>query len=110
AVLTVAGGFDVDTAGELVGKHFGDVPARPRPHRPSFAEPRPSRELRDNHIDPHAPLPALAIGYRMPDPIGDVDGYLAHLVLADLLSEGDGSRLHQRLVHGEPLVTDVSAG
>ena len=110
AVLTVAGDFDVDTAGELVGKHFGDVPARPRPHRPSFAEPRPSRELRDNHIDPHAPLPALAIGYRMPDPIGDVDGYLAHLVLADLLSEGDGSRLQQRLVHGEPLVTDVSAG
>src|SRR5882757_2622244 len=38
AVLTVAGDFAVERATELVHKHFGDVPARPAPHRPSFAE------------------------------------------------------------------------
>ncbi|ASR34361.1 peptidase M16 [Prauserella marina] len=110
AVLTVAGDFEVERARELVEKHFGDVPARPKPHRPSFAEPRPSSELRGNHVDPHAPLPALAVGYRMPDPVNELDGYLAHLVLAGVLTDGDGSRLQQRLVHGEPLVTDISAG
>ncbi|WP_158885479.1 M16 family metallopeptidase [Amycolatopsis anabasis] len=110
AVLTVAGDFAIDRARELIEKHFGDVPARPAPPRRSFAEPPPAGELRGTHADPHAPLPALAVGYRMPDPINELDGYLAHLVLAGVLSDGDGSRLQQRLVHREPLVTDVGAG
>ncbi|SFQ16955.1 Predicted Zn-dependent peptidase [Amycolatopsis arida] len=110
AVLTVAGDIEVDSARGLIEKHFGDVPARPRPERPSFAEPRPTEELRDVHLDAHAPLPALAVGYRMPDPVHELDGYLAHLVLAGLLSDGDGSRLQQRLVHRESLVTDINAG
>jgi zinc protease len=109
AVLTVAGDLSVDRARELIDKHFGDVPARPAPDRPSFAEPPPTGELRDEHIDVHAPLPAFAVGYRMPDPIGELDGYLASLVLASVLAEGDGSRLQQRLVHREQLVTDVNA-
>ncbi|EIE97708.1 M16 family metallopeptidase [Saccharomonospora glauca] len=110
AVLTVAGDLDVDRTRDLVEKHFGDVPARPKPQRPSFAEPRPTKELRGSHTDPHAPLPALAVGYRMPDPVGELDAYLAHLVLAGVLTDGDSSRLQQRLVHAEPLVTDVNAG
>jgi predicted Zn-dependent peptidase len=109
AVLTVAGDLDPNQARDLIERHFGDVPARPAPIRPSFGEPRPASELRDEHIDAHAPLPALAIGYRMPDPIDELDGYLANLVLSAVLAEGDGSRLLQRLVHREPLVTDVNA-
>ncbi|RSM86867.1 insulinase family protein [Kibdelosporangium aridum] len=110
AVLTVAGDFTVEQARELVERHFGDVPARETPQRPSFAEPPPQGELRGEHQDPHAPLPALAVGYRMPDPINDLDAYLAHLVLASVLTEGDGSRLQQRMVHKEALVTDINAG
>src|SRR5690606_14019923 len=110
AVLTVAGDFESSHAEDLIVKHFGDVPARPRPERPSFAEPRPETEKRGTHPDAHAPLPALAIGYRMPDPIGELDAYLAHLVLAGVLTDGDGSRLEQRLVHKDGLVTDISAG
>lgn len=41
AVLTVAGDLDVEATKALVEKHFGDVPARPKPERPSFAEPAP---------------------------------------------------------------------
>jgi predicted Zn-dependent peptidase len=110
AVLTVAGDFAPERARELIQKHFGDVPARPAPPRRSFAEPPPAGELRGEHTDPHAPLPALAVGYRMPDPVNELDGYLANLVLAGILSDGDGSRLQQRLVHREPLVTDIGAG
>ncbi|MFJ9783412.1 M16 family metallopeptidase [Amycolatopsis sp. NPDC101161] len=110
AVLTVAGDFEVDNAKKLIETHFGDVPHRPAPRRPSFAEPLPTTELRGEVEDPHAPLPALGIGYRMPDPINDVDGYLAYLVLAGVLTDGDGSRLQQRLVHREPLVVDIGAG
>ena len=109
AVLTVGGDIDIERTRELIDKHFGDVPARPAPQRPSFAEPPPAGELRGEHPDPHAPLPALALGYRMPDPVNELDGYLANLVLAAVLAEGDGSRLQQRLVHREPLVTDINA-
>jgi predicted Zn-dependent peptidase len=110
AVLTVAGDFAVEQATDLVHKHFGDVPTRPTPVRPSFAEPHPQGEQRAVHEDPHAPLPALAVGYRLPDPATDLDGYLANVVLAAVLSDGDASRLQQRMVHREPLVTDISVG
>ncbi|MGH3936088.1 MAG: M16 family metallopeptidase [Pseudonocardiaceae bacterium] len=110
AVLTVAGDLDVDDATKLVHRHFGDVPARPVPVRPSFAEPPPDRERRHRHPDPLAPLPALAIGYRMPDPAVDLDGYVAYEVLTAVLTDGDSSRLEQRLVHTDELVTDISAG
>ncbi|GAA4886801.1 M16 family metallopeptidase [Actinomycetospora straminea] len=109
AVLTVVGDIDVDDAATLVEKHFGDIPARPVPSRPSFAEPPPDGERRDAVVDAHAPLPALALGYRLPDPANDLDGYLAHAVLASLLTDGEAARLTQRLVYGDQLVTDVSA-
>ncbi|MGJ7907390.1 M16 family metallopeptidase [Actinopolyspora sp. H202] len=110
AVLTITGDIDVDHATDLVHKHFGDVPARSVPQRPSFAEPAPSGELRDRHQDPHAPLPAVALGYRLPDPVGELDEYLANVVLAAVLSDGDASRLQQRLVYRDSLVVDVHAG
>jgi len=109
AVLTVSGDFQVDAAVELVHRHFDDVPARPVPTRPSFAEPPPDRERRHRHPDPLAPLPALAIGYRLPDPTAGFDGYLAYEVLCAVLSDGDSSRLEQRLVHTDALVTDIGA-
>ncbi|MDX8037097.1 pitrilysin family protein [Lentzea sp. BCCO 10_0856] len=110
AVLTVAGDLDVETTKTLVEKHFGDVPARPKPERPSFAEPAPQGEVRQEHGDALAPLPAIAIGYRVPDPVTDIDGYLAYLVLAGVLTDGDSSRLQQRLVHQEGIVIDLNAG
>lgn len=109
AQVTVAGYFDVDEALRLVEKHFGDIPARATPPRPSFAEPVPQAERRQVSPDAHAPLPALAIGYRLPDPAADLDGYLAHALLASVLGEGEAARLERRLVHADGLVTDVSA-
>jgi zinc protease len=109
AVLTVAGDLTVEGARELIDRHFGDVPHRPAPQRPSFAEPPPAGEQRGEHLDQHAPLPAVALGYRIPDPVNELDGYLANLVLAAVLAEGDGSRLQQRLLHREPMVTDIDA-
>jgi zinc protease len=109
AVLTVTGDFQVNAALEMVHRHFDDVPARPVPPRPSFAEPPPDRERRYRQLDPLAPLPALAIGYRLPDPTAGFDGYLAYEVLCAILSDGDSSRLEQRLVHTDALVTDIGA-
>lgn len=110
AQLTVAGDFDVDETLRMVERHFGDIPARGAPARRSFAEPPPGAERRQAVADPHAPLPALALGYRLPDPAADLDGYLAYALLASVLGEGEAARLQRRLVHADGIVTDVSAG
>ena len=111
AQITVAGYLgDMDAVLKLVDKHFGDIPARPTPSRPSFAEPVPGSERRAVSPDAHAPLPALAVGYRLPDPGTDLDGYLGHALLGSVLGDGEAARLQRRLVHADGLVTDVSAG
>lgn len=111
AQVTVAGDLgDVDAALALVEKHFGDIPARATPPRPSFGEPPPGSERRAVSPDAHAPLPALAVGYRLPDPAVDLDGYLGHTLLGSVLGDGEAARLQRRLVHADGLVTDVGAG
>jgi zinc protease len=110
AVLTVAGDFELAEAQDLVQRHFGDVPARAVTPRPSFDEPPPTGELRGEEVDPHAPLPAFALGYRLPDPVNDLDAYLSYVVLSSVLTDGDSARLQQRMVHKDALVTDIGTG
>jgi predicted Zn-dependent peptidase len=109
AVLAIGGDVDVDEALGLVEKHFGGIKKRPVPKRPAFAEPPLTAERRATHNDSHAPLPAVAIGYRVPDPVAAVDDVLATLLLAEILTDGDASRLQRRLVQQDHLVTDISA-
>lgn len=54
-------------------------------------------------VDALAPAPAVAIGWRVPDPVGDLETYLGTVLLSELLSEGDASRLELRLVHQDHL-------
>jgi zinc protease len=109
ALVTVAGFLDPADTLALVEKYFGDIPARPTPVRPSFAEPVPQTERRECVPDVLAPLPALALGHRMPDPGTDLDGYLGYVLLGSVLGDGEAARLQRRLVHGDGLVTDVAA-
>jgi len=109
AVLAVAGDLDVDETVELIEKHFGGIPKRRRPVRPDFGEPPLASERRAVTTDAHAPIPAVAIGYRVPDPVARLDEHLAGVLLSEILTEGDASRLQRRLVHRDRLVTDVSA-
>ena len=109
AVLAVAGDIDIEQTVALIEKHFGMIKKRPAAKRPDFGEPLLSAERRASAKDAHAPIPAMAMGYRVPDPVGDLDAHLANVLLAELLSDGDASRLQRRLVQRDHLVTDVSA-
>ena len=109
AVLAVTGDLDVDETLGLVEKHFGDVRKRRTPKRPNFAEPPLTGERRDTHADPHAPIPAVAVGYRVPDPVRRLDELLAVVVLGEVLTDGDAARLPRRLVHQDRLVTEIAA-
>jgi predicted Zn-dependent peptidase len=64
---------------------------------------------RDVVEDRLAPAPAVALGWRVPDPVGDLDTYLGTVLLAELLSEGDASRLERRLVHDDRLAVAQSS-
>ncbi|HEY1175807.1 MAG TPA: pitrilysin family protein [Phytomonospora sp.] len=107
AVLSVSGDFDVAEATRLVERHFSDVPARPAPERPDFAEPDLTAERRDSYTDERAPLPAIAAAWRVPNPITDLAGYLPYVVLAEVLTDGDASRLVERLVSRDRTATSI---
>jgi zinc protease len=107
AVLAVAGDLDLAETLAMVERHFGDVPARPAPDRPSFAEPDLTSERRESYTDPLAPLPAVATAWRVPDPVADYAAYLPYVVLAEVLTDGEASRLVERLVLRDRTVTTV---
>ncbi len=109
AVLTICGDFEPGMALDLAGSHFADVPHRPVPKRPSFAEPPLTSVRRAEHHDPLATAPAVAVGWRLPDPVDDLTGYLAHVVLGSILSEGEASRLQSAIVT-EGIATEIWAG
>jgi zinc protease len=107
AVLSITGDVDVAEALRLVERHFGDIPARPVPQRPSLAEPDLDGQRRDETVDQHAPTPAVSMSWRVPDPLVETDAYLPYVVLAEVLTDGDASRLRRRLVKQDRLVTSV---
>jgi predicted Zn-dependent peptidase len=107
ATLVVAGDLDVERTRGMVERHFGPIPARAVPALASFAEPVPTEERREVHHDPLAPLGAVAVAYRVPDPVNQWEEYVASAVLTDVLADGTASRLYQRLVKRDQLASHV---
>lgn len=107
AVFSVAGDFDCDEARRMIEHHFGDLEARPAPARCQLTEPDLTRERRAVHTDHLAPLPAVAMAWRVPDPMADLLGFLPFVVLAELLAGGRTSRLFERLVLSDRTATRV---
>jgi predicted Zn-dependent peptidase len=109
AVLCVGGDLDVAETEKLVARWFGGVPARDVPPTPQTGEPLPTGIRRETVEDRLAPAPAVALGWRVPDPVADFDTYLGAVLLAELLSEGDASRLERRLVHQDRIAIAQSS-
>ncbi|WP_331721577.1 pitrilysin family protein [Streptomyces sp. NBC_00212] len=111
AVLTVCGDADPERVMEAVERHFGGIPSAPGAPQPDLSEPFLAGESRAVHLDAHAPLPATAFGYRMPDPATRLTEYVAHMALCQILTGSRTARLKTKLLHrAVPLATDVSSG
>jgi predicted Zn-dependent peptidase len=110
AVLTVAGAFDVGATEDLVERFFGPLPARPAPTPSAPPEPPLTRSVHGFVPDAHAPLPALALGYRLPDPATELGAYVARMALCEILTAGHSSVLHETLVRDRALAVRVAAG
>ncbi len=107
ALLSVTGDFEVARITSLIETHFGGIKKRKAPKVPDVGEARPTSERRAVRFDAMAPMPALAVGYRVPDPIKAVAQFLATVVLIEVLTDGEGSRLHQRLVKQDRVASHV---
>ncbi|MGX2996250.1 M16 family metallopeptidase [Streptomyces sp. JNUCC 64] len=109
AVLTLTGAFRYEEAVRLVHRHFDDVPSRWHLPPPDLAEPPPVTETVTRVRDRHARAPAVALGMRLPDPVADLPGYLAHLALVPFLVQGAGAPLRRRMAR-EADVTGLAMG
>jgi len=107
AVLAVAGDLDVAACRALIEGHFGGIRRRKVPKLPDCSEPVPTTERRAVKVDALAPMPALAVAWRVPDPIADTAGFFTTVVLGEILAGGEASRLYQRLVKDERLAVDL---
>lgn len=106
AVLVVAGDVDVPQVMGWVEQHFGDIAGRKVAGPPAFTEPPLTSERRGVVHDALAPAPAVAMAWRTPDP-ADLEGYLPHVVLAEVLTDGDAARLNDRLLLRDRIATSV---
>jgi zinc protease len=101
AVLCIGGDLDVAETERLVQRWFGPVAARNVPPTPLTGEPSPTEARALVVEDRLATAPAVALGWRVPDPVADFESYLGSVLLAEVLSEGDASRLERRLIHDD---------
>ncbi|MDQ3733683.1 MAG: insulinase family protein [Actinomycetota bacterium] len=108
AVLAVGGDFDVDRTTAWVHQYFGQVEARSTPDLPGFGEPSLAEDRHAEVVDPLAATPALAVAWRVPDPVGDFEAFLPYVVLSELMSDSDASRLEQRLIRRDHLAIHQS--
>ncbi|MET9535790.1 pitrilysin family protein [Streptomyces sp. NPDC006649] len=106
AVVTICGDIDPGRALDAAARYFSGVLARAVPERAVLSETLPGPLWGCVH-DRLAPRPATALGYRMPDPVTNLVGYVANMVLSTLLTTGERALLKQAL--GETSI-DVSSG
>ena len=108
AVLVVAGDIDPDETLGWVKEYFGDIPASDTLEFPDISEPRQEEAKYLEKTDPLAPRPAVAWAYHVPER-GTPEWY-AMLVIDAMLTNGDDSRLYQRMVQEKGFTSSVPGG
>jgi predicted Zn-dependent peptidase len=108
AVLTIVGDFESAEAIAQVRKYFEAIPSQPPPPPVDVTEPEAVAKTQEAYDDPLAPAPAFVLGWKIP-PRRTPDFYALSLA-ADLIFEGDSSRLYQKLVKGDESVVSIQGG
>ena len=107
AVLVLAGDIDVATARTKVTQYFGDIPAGPTMAQPAVDVARRPADTRET-LEDQVPQVRIYRAWNVAE-LGTTD--IDHLqVLGSILGGAKASRLDRRLLHGDRLVDNVSAG
>ncbi len=110
AVLVVSGDFEVEAAKKLVHKNFDGVPkvAAVKKYDDAPFAGRTKASGPETVSDAFAQTPATMFGWSIPKD-GDKEHYALEIA-ATVLSDGESSRLHKKLVKELGLAQDASAG
>lgn len=108
ATVVIVGDFDTAQARTIVNQYFGRVPkaARPVP-RDIPREPPQTKEKRATLEQPW-PLPAVVVAYHITYD-GHPDSYPLHIA-SKVLSDGQSSRIYQKLVYERQLAVTAFGG
>jgi predicted Zn-dependent peptidase len=96
AVIAIVGNFDERKTRKIIETNFKEIPSRSAPPRVDISQARFTFERRRTISDPHASFPFYYTGY-LTVPSDHSDWYALNL-LADILGQGDTSRLDVALV------------
>ena len=108
AVLSIVGDFDQTETRQMVDRYFATIPSQPEPPPVDVSEPNEVTLNEDVFPDRLAPMPAFAIGWKIP-PRRSPEFYALSLA-SHLLFEGESARLYQKLVKGEESVVQIQGG
>jgi zinc protease len=106
AVLTLVGDFDPEEALARVKKYFASIPSQPAPPKVDLSEDPHYGERTETILDPLARLPRIQLAYLIP-PGNTPDNY-ALQELADILGQGQSSRMYEHLVRDKQLASQVN--
>jgi zinc protease len=106
AVIAIVGDFDPAVATGLINKYYGDLPKVEVP-KPSYPQEPLQTDMRTVTIEKVAQAGYLAMAYHTVKQ-GDADGYVLDLI-ANILGEGDSSRLYKHLVYRDQKALSIDA-
>jgi predicted Zn-dependent peptidase len=108
AVLLILGDFNPTDGFALAEKHFGSIPAGPAPKFADPAEPKQSEERRGDVVERFGTLPAMAIGYVLPQ--RRTADWCAMALLDQALHGGRAGRIYRELVLEKQLAVEADGG
>src|SRR5215217_3136319 len=108
ATLIVVGDFDTAQAKALVEQYFGRVPKAERPVPRDIPKEPPQLKEKRATIEAPWPLPAVVVAYHITYD-GHPDSYPLHIA-SKVLSDGQSSRIYQKLVYERQLAVTAFGG
>ncbi len=105
AVLVISGAFEPSEAKAQVSKYFATIPKQPKPPAVDVAEPTEVALKYKKFEDKLAPFPAFIMAWKIPQ--RNTPDHNALALAGKIISEGESSRLYQKLVKGDESVLQL---
>ncbi len=108
ATLVIVGDFDTAQTKELVTTYFGRIPKASRPVPRDIPQEPPQKAEKRVTVEQPWPLPAVVVAYHITYD-GHPDSYPLHIA-SKVLSDGQSSRIYQKLVYENQLAVTAFGG